>query len=156
MKRILAVLLVCFAVLPLMANGGAEKVSGDSGVYPAGDIVFWGTGQPGYRQTYYQNYVEEHRDVAPEVNVVAENISSMADGQQKIAMYALAEDYDSMPEFIMLDTVGIIDLASSNLLVDMTDYWNSISSEFIEGSAADAVIDGKVCSIMRRYLKNMI
>lgn len=144
MKRILAVLLVCFAVLPLMANGGAEKVSGDSGVYPAGDIVFWGTGQPGYRQTYYQNYVEEHRDVAPEVNVVAENISSMADGQQKIAMYALAEDYDSMPEFIMLDTVGIIDLASSNLLVDMTDYWNSISSEFIEGSAADAVIDGKV------------
>ena len=143
MRRIIAILLISVMLIPLMASGGTEKASAD-GTYPAGDIVFWGTGQPGYRQPYYQNYVEEHRDIAPEVNVVADNMSSMADGQQKIAMYALAGDYESMPEFLMLDTVGIIDLASSGLLGDVTDYWNSVSGEFIEGSASDAIINDRV------------
>ena len=148
MRRIIAILLISVMLIPLMASGGTEKASAD-GTYPAGDIVFWGTGQPGYRQPYYQNYVEEHRDIAPEVNVVADNMSSMADGQQKIAMYALAGDYESMPEFLMLDTVGIIDLASSGLLVDVTDYWNSVSGEFIEGSASDAIINDRVWGLLR-------
>ena len=55
MRRIIAILLISVMLIPLMASGGTEKASAD-GTYPAGDIVFWGTGQPGYRQPYYQWY----------------------------------------------------------------------------------------------------
>ncbi|MEG0492269.1 MAG: extracellular solute-binding protein, partial [Clostridia bacterium] len=49
-----------------------------------------------------------------------------------------------MPDAVYLDAVGIVDLASANLLVDLTDYYNGIAAEFVDGAANDATIQGKV------------
>lgn len=141
-KRLLIGLLLVMLVVPLMAQG--SKGTASTGVYPPGEILIWSTGQPQFRQMYYQDWIERNRDIAPAVNVAVETISTMADGQQKLAMYALSGDYKSMPEVIMLDTVGIVELSTAGLLQDLTDYYNSIADEFIDGAAADATVKGRI------------
>jgi len=146
MKKLLVVLImVALIVMPVVAQGSKETVkSGTTNVYPDGDILIWSTGQPQYRQMYYQAWIERNRDIAPKVNVAVETIKTMADGQQKIAMYSMAGDKTSLPEVIMLDAVGIVELASAKLLVDLTDYYTSVQSEFLDGAASDATINGRV------------
>ena len=91
-------LLVCFALLmlvaPLFAQGGNEakapaaKTEATKKVFPAGTILIWSTGQPQFRKMYYQDWLDKHRDIAPNVNVEVETIKTMADGQQKLSMKA--------------------------------------------------------------------
>lgn len=142
-KGLLIVLLLAMVVSPLMAQGSKDS-SGSSGTYPAGTITYWGTGQPKFREPLYQDFMDRSRDIAPAVNVRADQMKSMADGQQKISMYSLAGDYDSMPDFIMLDPVGIIQLSAAGLLVDETDYYTPIADEFVDGATTDATVNGRI------------
>ena len=146
MKKLLVVLiLLALMVMPVVAQGSKEaEKSKTVSVFPEGEILTWSTGQPQYRQMYYNAWLERNRDIAPKVRVSSETVKTMADGQQKIAMYALAGDKTSLPEVIMLDAVGIVDLASAGHLLDLTDYYNSVKDEFIDGAASDATINGRV------------
>ncbi len=146
MKRIVIVLMLIGLILtPVMAKGAAETGKDVvDGVYPKGEIMIWSTGQPQFRQTYYQAWLERNRDIAPEVNMAYEVLPTQSEGQQKVAMYALSGDKSSLPEMIMLDAVGVVNLASSGYLHDVTDYYNSVKDEFIEGAAADATLNGRV------------
>jgi|GEM_PF-142468 len=147
-------LLVCFALLmlvaPLFAQGGNEakapaaKTEATKKVFPAGTILIWSTGQPQFRKMYYQDWLDKHRDIAPNVNVEVETIKTMADGQQKLSMFSLAGDYNSMPEIIMLDRVGIVELSSAGLLQDMTSYYTPIKNQFVDGAANDMTVKGKI------------
>lgn len=148
-KTLLVVLMVVLMVVPLFAQGTQEAKAADSSakVYPAGTILVWSTGQPQFRKMYYDAWLDRHRDIAPDVKLEVETISTMAAGQQKLAMYALSGDYNSMPEVVMLDTVGIVELSSAGLLQDMTSYYTPIADQFVDGAASDATINGKVYGI---------
>ncbi|GHV60435.1 ABC transporter substrate-binding protein [Spirochaetia bacterium] len=147
-KGVIALLLLAMILLPVMAGGSKNTSSGKSAdVFPAGNLTIWGTGQPQFRKIYYDEYLERNRDIVPGVNILIEQIKTMADGQQKIKMFALSGDKASMPEVIMLDTVGIIELASAGLLVDQTDYFTPLANEFIDGAVSDATIKGRIYGI---------
>lgn len=146
-KMLLVALLVVLMVVPLFAQGSKEAQESEvssSNVYPDGTILVWSTGQPQFRKMYYQDWIERHKDIAPGVKIEVETISTMADGQQKLAMYALSGDYNSMPEIIMLDTVGIVELSSAGMLLDMTDYYTPIADQFVDGAASDATVKGRI------------
>jgi multiple sugar transport system substrate-binding protein len=146
-KALVVAIMVGLLVVPLFAQGSQETtVPTDTSQkgYPDGTVLIWSTGQPQFRKMYYQGWVERNRDIAPGVEIEMESISSMAEGQQKLAMYALSGDTESMPEVIMLDAVGIVDLVNGGLLQDVTSFYESVSDEFVDGAASDATIDGKV------------
>lgn len=144
-KGYLAVFLLGMILFPAMAGASRDTAAaGSAEVYPAGNIMIWSTGQPQFRKMYYDAYLNRNRDIAPNVNIQIEVLKTMADGQQKIAMYALSGDRNSMPEVIMLDTVGTIQLASAGLLVDQSDFYNPIAKEFVEGAVLDFTIRGKI------------
>lgn len=142
-KALFIVLTLAMVVSPLMATGSKDS-SGSSGTYPQGTITFWSTGQPKFREALYNKILGQHRDIAPSVNLVSDQMKTMADGQQKISMYALAGDYGSMPDFIMIDPVGIVQLSTAGLLVDVTDYYKPIADKFVDGAASDATIKGRI------------
>lgn len=144
---VVVALMVLLMVVPLLAQGSRDtkaSVDPSSQVYPKGTILIWSTGQPQFRKMYYQDWLERNRDIAPEVNIEVETIATMADGQQRLAMYALSGDYTSMPEVIMLDTVGIVELSSAGLLQDLTDYYLPIADQFVDGAASDATVNGRI------------
>ena len=149
MKKGLSIGLALLAACALFANGSQESskmasASGAKKTFPSGTIHVWSTGQPQFRKIYYQDWLDRHQDIAPGVNVEVETIKTMADGQQKISMFAMAGDYDSMPDIIMLDRVGIVELSNAGLLQDMTKYWEPIKDQFVDGAANDMTISGKV------------
>lgn len=146
-KFFLIVLMVILLAVPVFAQGSKEtEKSADSStdVYPDGSILIWSTGQPQFRKMYYQDWIDRNRDIAPNVEIEVETISTMADGQQKLAMYSLSGDYDSMPEVIMLDAVGIVELSSAGLLQDVTDYFTPMADQFVDGAASDATVNGRI------------
>jgi multiple sugar transport system substrate-binding protein len=144
-KETLVLLLLALILFPVAATGSRDASAGGSAtVYPPGDIMIWETGQPQFRNVYYEGFLNRNRDIAPNVNIQAETLKTMADGQQKIAMYALSGDRASMPEIIMMDTVGVVQLASAGLLVDMTDFYTPLGGEFVDGAARDATVKGRI------------
>jgi multiple sugar transport system substrate-binding protein len=96
---------------------------------------------------YFDEWLERNRDIAPEVKIEFVQIETMAAGRQKISMDYLAGALEDMPDAIYLDAVGIKDLASADLLVDVSDFYNPIAVQFVDGAAADATIDGKVYAL---------
>lgn len=143
MKRILSVamvlaMLLCTLVLPALA---------ETKTYPDGVLQWWSTGQPEFRKQYFDTWLEAHRDIAPGVSIEATAISTTNDGQQKIAMYNLAGDYEAMPEILFLDTVGVVNMAMNDLLLDVTDYYTPIADQFVDGAAADATINGVIYAL---------
>lgn len=145
MKKALVILAVLLmAVSAVFAGGSKEKAAAADGTYPDGTMLIWMTGQPQYRQMYYDGFMERSKDVAPGVKLQVETISTMADGQQKIGMYKMAGDDESLPDVIFLDAVGIIELADAGFLLDQTDYWVPQADDYVEGAANDATVDGKV------------
>lgn len=146
-KSVFFVVMAALLLAPVSAQGGKEgagQATGAKKTFPEGTIRIWSTGQPQFRKMYYQAWLERHRDIAPKVNIEVETISTMAEGQQKISMFALSGDTESMPEVVMLDTVGIVQLASAGLLQDLSSYYKPIEKEFVDGAASDATVKGKI------------
>lgn len=138
MKNMLVVLLLVLSLTTVVA---AQEV------YPDGTVLLWSTGQPQYRGMYFETWLENNRDIAPNVKLEIETISTTGDGQQKIAMYRLGNDYEAMPEIIFLDAVGVMDLSSAGVLLDQTDFYMPIADKFVEGAANDATINGRVWAL---------
>lgn len=145
MKKFVAVLLVvAVAFSSLFAGGSADNSSSSDGTYPKGELLIWSTGQPQFRAPFYQEFLDRQGDAAKDVTLHVETIPTMADGQQRVIMYSMAGDKDSLPEVIMLDTVGLMALAKAGLLLDQTDYYTPQADLYLDGSIDDAVVDGGI------------
>lgn len=140
MKRYLSLLLALVMVLGVAAMATAEEKT----VYPDGTVSIYCTGQPQFLQMYFEDWLERNRDIAPGVTIEIVQVETQAAGRQKISMDYLAGAYDDMPDGIYSDAVGIVDLASAGLLVDMTDYYTAHADLFVDGAANDATIQGKI------------
>lgn len=137
MKRLMSLVLALVMVLSVAALASAET-------YPDGTVSIYCTGQPQFLQMYFDDWLERNRDIAPGVSIEMVQIETQAAGRQKISMDYLAGAYDDMPDAIYSDAVGIVDLASSGLLVDMTDFYTANADLFVDGAANDATIQGKI------------
>jgi multiple sugar transport system substrate-binding protein len=80
----------------------------------------------------------------------------MAAGQQKIAMYQLSGDRASMPDVIVLDTVGVVQMISTGLVMDNNDFFAPIAGEFIDGVLADYTINGKIYGLPEQLRPQML
>lgn len=139
MKSMLVVLLLVLSFASVVAAQGS--------VYPDGTVLMWSTGQPQYRGMFFETWLENNRDIAPNVKLEIETISTTGDGQQKISMYRLGNDYEAMPEIIFLDAVGVVDLSSAGVLLDQTEFFMPIADKFVDGAANDATIDGRIWAL---------
>ena len=136
--------LICLvAFMPVFAGGSSDKAAAD-GVYPKGQLLIWSTGQPQFRAPFYQEFLDRQGDATADVTLHVETIPTMADGQQRVIMYSMAGDQESLPDVIMLDTVGLIELAKAGLLLDQTDYYEPQADLYLDGSIDDAIVDGKI------------
>lgn len=142
MKRMLA-LVLSLSLLMVMALALPAQAE-EKTVYPDGTVSVYCTGQPQFLQMYFDEWLERNRDIAPGVKIELVQVETMAAGRQKISMDYLAGAYDDMPDAVYLDAVGIVDLASAGLLTDVSDFYNPIAGEFVDGAAGDATIQGKV------------
>lgn len=145
MKRILTLAIALVMVLSICALPTA--MAEEKKTYPEGTIIWWSTGQPQFRRVYFDNWLERHSDIASGVTIDTTAISTTNDGQQKVAMYNLSGDYEAMPRIMFLDTVGVVNMAMNNLLLDMTDFYTPIADKFVDGAANDATINGKIYAL---------
>lgn len=141
MKRMLSILL---AAVMLMSLAAAAAVAD---AYPDGTVSMWSTGQPQFRMQYFETWLENHRDIAPNVQVESTTISTTNDGQQKIAMFNMSEDWESMPNVIYLDAVGVMNMVANDLLVEVTDFYAGVADQLVAGAASDVTIDGHVYAL---------
>ena len=48
---------------------GAKAADGEKTVYPAGTLVVYAMGNPQYRQQWFETWLEDHKDIAPDVKI---------------------------------------------------------------------------------------
>lgn len=125
----------------------SAQAGGKSESYPSGKLVWWATGQPKFRKMYFDSWLERNADIAPGVEVEATTIATNNDALQKIAMYSMSGDYESMPDILFLDSVGVVNMAMNGFLLDMTDYYSPMADEFVPGAVSDATIGGKIYAL---------
>lgn len=124
------------------ANTGDD--SGEVAKYPAGPIIWWATGQPEFRKIYYDNWFERHQDIAEGCYIEPTTIKTTNEGQQQVAMYKMSGDYESMPDIMFLDSVGVVNMAMNGLLRDETEFYATVADDMVDGAADDATINGRV------------
>ena len=120
-----------------------EQESGQK-VYPKGTITIYGTGSPQYRQQYFETWLENHRDIAPEVSVECVQTESMADSREKITMTALSGALEDLPEAAVIDAVNVMDLANAGLLLDETEFLSPLADQMVSGALNDGTVGGKI------------
>ena len=112
--------------------------------FPAGPIIWWATGQPEFRKTYYDDWFARNQDIAAGVSIEATTIKTTNEGQQQVAMYKMSGDTKSMPDIMFLDSVGVVNMAVNELLMDVTDFYLPLADQFVDGASNDATIGGRI------------
>lgn len=112
--------------------------------FPAGPIIWWATGQPEFRKTYYDDWFSRHQDIAEGCYIEPTAIKTTNEGQQQVAMYKMSGDFESMPDIMFLDAVGVVNMAMNGLLRDETDFYATVADDMVDGAADDATINGRV------------
>ncbi len=148
-KRIISVflLILALAMTNIFAGGSEEKqqVTKDGQtVYPEGTVVIYGHGQPQYLQQYFDVWLENNRDIAPNVNIEIVQTQGAADSREKIAMTYLSGAYEDLPDAVYIDPVNLIDLAEGGIVKDETAFLTPLLDQFVDGCENDAVVDGKI------------
>ena len=136
---LLALLLVVMVAFPALAQK----------TYPDGKILIYSTGQPHFRELFYQPSI--HR--LPLMLMWKRCKWKLCMLAFKDCMDNLAGAYKDMPDVIMLDAVGIMNQLAG-LLLDMTDYWTPIADQFVQGAVLDATIDGRVWALPDAFVPN--
>lgn len=126
-------------------GGGAQEAAGT--VYPAGTITVYAMGNPQYRQQYFETWLDNHRDIAPDVKIEFVQTEGTSDIREKITMTALSGATEDLPDAAMLDPVTIMDLAKAGLLKDETEYLTPLLDKMVDGATTDATIDGKIYAL---------
>ena len=129
------------------ADGGAEAADSEKTVYPAGTLVVYAMGNPQYRQQWFETWLDNHRDIAPDVKIEFVQTKGTADIREKITMTALSGATDDLPDAAMLDPVTIQDLSKAGLLKDETEYLTPLLDKMVDGATADATIGGHIYAL---------
>ena len=94
------------------------EASEEKKVFPAGTVTVYAMGNPQYRQQWFETWLDNHRDIAPDVKIEFVQTKGTADIREKITMTALSGVTDDLlPDAAMLDPVTIQDLFKSRLLI---------------------------------------
>ena len=104
-------------------------------------------GNPQYRQQWFETWLDNHRDIAPDVKIEFVQTKGTADIREKITMTALSGATDDLPDAAMLDPVTIQDLAKAGLLKDETEYLTPLIDKMVDGAATDATISGHIYAL---------
>ena len=126
---------------------GAKAADGEKTVYPAGTLVVYAMGNPQYRQQWFETWLEDHKDIAPDVKIEFVQTEGTADIREKITMTALSGATEDLPDAAMLDPVTIMDLAGAGLLKDETEYLTPLLDKMVDGAATDATIGGRIYAL---------
>ncbi len=128
-------------------EAASEASGGESKVFPAGTLTVYAMGNPQYRQQYFETWLENHRDIAPEVKIEFVQTEGTADIREKITMTALSGATEDLPDAAMLDPVTIMDLAGAGLLKDETDYLTPLLDKMVDGATTDATVNGQIYAL---------
>lgn len=149
MKRILCgMLMVSMIALSSTFAGGATEsqqvTEGGKTIYPEGTVTIYGHGQPQYLQQYYDVWLENNRDIAPNVKIEIVQTQGAADSRKKIAMTYLSGAYGDLPDAVYIDPVNLMDLAEGNIIKEETAFLSPLLSDMVDGCQNDATINGKI------------
>ncbi|WP_024347325.1 ABC transporter substrate-binding protein [Lacrimispora indolis] len=133
-----------------------EGTAGDKTVYPAGTITIYGTGQPQYLKEYYDAWLADHKDIAPDVKIEIVQTEGHAQSREKITMTALAGADDDLPDATYLDPVNIMDLSKAGILKDETEFLQPYLDKMVEGAANDAAVNGKIYGLPESVRPNVL
>ena len=124
--------------------GTGDNAEGQTEVYPAGTVTFYMNGNPQYRQQYFETWLENHRDIAPEVEVEFVQVESNADAREKVTMTALAGAEEDLPDAVFLDRLNLMELAKRDLLLDETEFLSPLVDKMVDGAVTEGVVDEKM------------
>ncbi len=134
-------------------DAGAQ---GERRAFPAGTITMYGTGQPQYLLEYFNAWLERNQDIAAGITLEMVQTEGTAQSRERITMTALAGADDDLPDAVYLDPVNIMDLSQAGLLRDETEYLQPYLSEFVDGAANDATINGKIYGLPDAVRPNVL
>ena len=122
-------------------SSGAEQ---EEAVYPKGTVTFYMNGNPQYRQQYFETWLEEHRDIAPEVEVEFVQVESNADAREKVTMTSLAGAVEDLPDAVFLDRLNLMELAQGGLLLDETGFLTPYIDKMVDGAVTEGKVEDKI------------
>lgn len=126
------------------ASGGTSGSEAGVTQYPAGTLTIYMNGNPQYRQQYFETWLEEHRDIAPEVEVEFVQVESNADAREKVTMTALAGTTEDLPDAVFLDRLNLMDLVEADLLLDETEFLSPLVDKMVDGAVDEGIVQEKM------------
>lgn len=126
------------------ASGGTSGSEAGVTPYPAGTLTIYMNGNPQYRQQYFETWLEEHRDIAPEVEVEFVQVESNADAREKVTMTALAGATEDLPDAVFLDRLNLMDLVEAGLLLDETEFLSPLVDKMVDGAVDEGIVQEKM------------
>ena len=126
------------------ASGGTSGSEAGVTPYPAGTLTIYMNGNPQYRQQYFETWLEEHRDIAPEVEVEFVQVESNADAREKVTMTALAGATEDLPDAVFLDRLNLMDLVEADLLLDETEFLSPLVDKMVDGAVDEGIVQEKM------------
>ena len=126
------------------ASGGTSGSEAGVTQYPAGTLTIYMNGNPQYRQQYFETWLEEHRDIAPEVEVEFVQVESNADAREKVTMTALAGATEDLPDAVFLDRLNLMDLVEADLLLDETEFLSPLVDKMVDGAVDEGIVQEKM------------
>ena len=126
------------------ASGGTSGSEAGVTQYPAGTLTIYMNGNPQYRQQYFETWLEEHRDIAPEVEVEFVQVESNADAREKVTMTALAGATEDLPDAVFLDRLNLMDLVEADLLLGETEFLSPLVDKMVDGAVDEGIVQEKM------------
>lgn len=126
------------------ASGGTSGSEAGVTQYPAGTLTIYMNGNPQYRQQYFETWLEEHRDITPEVEVEFVQVESNADAREKVTMTALAGATEDLPDAVFLDRLNLMDLVEADLLLDETEFLSPLVDKMVDGAVDEGIVQEKM------------
>lgn len=126
------------------ASGGTSGSEAGVTQFPAGTLTIYMNGNPQYRQQYFETWLEEHRDIAPEVEVEFVQVESNADAREKVTMTALAGATEDLPDAVFLDRLNLMDLVEADLLLDETEFLSPLVDKMVDGAVDEGIVQEKM------------
>ena len=102
-------------------------------------------GNPQYRQQWFETWLEDHKDIAPDVEIGFVQTEGTADIREKITMTALSGATEDLPGRSHAGPCNHHGLAGAGLLKDENgNIWDSLLDKMVDGAATDATIAGRI------------
>ena len=111
--------------------------------FPAGEMELFSYGNPQYRLQYFDDFLERNSDIASGVTVKIVQTKGEADVRQKVQMSYMSGAYDELPDAISTAPVSMQALAEAGILVDMTDFVESVKDKIVDGAFDQILYNGR-------------